>query len=96
MAKKCLFTGDGRKPCVKIGCGTCDFFGEPASLQQPECVPVVLNDLLSCAHCGGTIDHRALLGEVIFSCSNCYAETRFKKEGLTIEKQMEKFKHRAR
>lgn len=53
------------------------------------------NNLLYCAHCGGVIDSTTLLGEMIFRCSNCSAETRFKKAWLSLEKQIERFKRRA-
>ena len=52
------------------------------------------NYILHCAHCGNKIRYSTILGQTIFSCNGCSAETRFTNVGLTIKSQIELFKQR--
>lgn len=49
---------------------------------------------LSCAHCGAGVSFKNLLGEVVFSCGRCRAETRFAVDSIDIDNQIERFRSR--
>jgi formamidopyrimidine-DNA glycosylase len=80
-------------------CGICgkeiDFSKKHECLKLENVSEVASNDGLCCAHCDGDIESTTLMGQVIFHCEQCGAETRFTTVGLHIDKQKERFKRRA-